>query len=109
MSDAAERYCRDFLDDDKPCKCELFSEPVDPNARRLCRECQHGYSKHPQTTAYDRSSQVKSEGLGANARLVQLLRNPTGATTRQARTEALHGFNVAKVSKKAKVITPSRD
>lgn len=50
MSEPGEQYCRDFLQDKSPCKCELFTPPVESNAAYCCRECGHGYSKHPRGT-----------------------------------------------------------
>lgn len=46
MSEPNVKYCREFLDGIQ-CHCGLFSEPP-LSAPRFCRECQHGYSRHPE-------------------------------------------------------------
>ncbi|KAG1840789.1 hypothetical protein C8R48DRAFT_600821, partial [Suillus tomentosus] len=47
MSDRNERYCRDFREGRQACTCEYFTPPSNPDAPYYCRECQHGFSKHP--------------------------------------------------------------
>lgn len=41
----ATGHCRAFAGN-RPCDCEFFSEPADPDQARLCQECGHGYSRH---------------------------------------------------------------
>ena len=48
MSKPNPKYCQDFIHSSQ-CHCEFFSEPVDSTASRICRECGHGFSKHPVT------------------------------------------------------------
>ena len=50
MLEPGEKYCHDLLQDKSPCKCELFTPPVEKNAAYCCQECGHGYSKHPHST-----------------------------------------------------------
>lgn len=47
MTKPNPKYCRDFINSTGQCHCEFFSEPVDSTAPRVCRECGHGFSKHP--------------------------------------------------------------
>ena len=46
MSEPNTMYCREFTNGTQ-CSCEVFSEPPE-DAPRICRECQHGFSKHPE-------------------------------------------------------------
>ena len=46
MSEPNTTYCREFTNGTQ-CSCEVFSEPPE-DAPRICRECQHGFSKHPE-------------------------------------------------------------
>ncbi|KAG1748419.1 uncharacterized protein EDB91DRAFT_1034237, partial [Suillus paluster] len=48
MSDRHEKYCQDFREGGQACTCECFTPPSNPNAPYYCRECQHGFSKHPE-------------------------------------------------------------
>jgi hypothetical protein len=46
MSEPNASYCREFINGNQ-CTCEVFSEPPE-DAIRICRECRHGFSKHPE-------------------------------------------------------------
>ncbi|KAI6018779.1 hypothetical protein PISMIDRAFT_123146 [Pisolithus microcarpus 441] len=108
MSDAGERYCRDFLEDGKRCNCEEFTAPLDLHAPYRCRECRHGFSKHPRPVPPAGSSaavtvEVKADPGAANQRLLDAFhQRKTSRTTgssglpsdsiQKAREEVLKGF-----------------
>jgi len=56
------KFCRDSING-MQCCCEFFSEPVDSTAPRVCRECGHGFSKHPNALVAIQNSQEQASGL----------------------------------------------
>ena len=78
MSDRYEKYCRDFRDG-QACTCECFTPPADPNAPYYCRECQHGFSKHPEAleTKTDTSLRQDNTESSAKTRLLTIFKQNT--------------------------------
>lgn len=80
MSDRHEKYCRDFREGGQAFTCEYFTPPSNPDAPYYCRECQHGFSKHPEALdSTSRTTPRRQEGteLSGKKRLVSIFKKKT--------------------------------
>ncbi|KAG2103052.1 uncharacterized protein F5147DRAFT_625867 [Suillus discolor] len=80
MSDRREVYCRDFRQGGQACTCECFTPPSNPDAPYYCRECQHGFSKHPEALDPTRDAPRKQDGTtSGKKRLVSIFKEKTSS------------------------------